>query len=82
MRNDKFRNGIQNNDNWFNQLLAVFRRYYVPRCFAAKKKKKLHSVVKENRKFKFQFNMAQEEININNKPTKATKDIKKKKQKC
>ena len=42
------------------------------------KTKKLHSVVKESRKFKFQLNMAQEEIEINTKPTKAAKDIKKK----
>ena len=42
------------------------------------KKKKLHSVVKESRKFKFQLNMAQEEIDINIKPTKAAKDVKKK----
>ena len=41
------------------------------------KKKKLHSVVKE-RKFKFQLNMTQEEIDINTKPTKAAKGIKKK----
>ena len=40
--------------------------------------KKLHSVVKESRKLKFQLNMAQEEIEINTKPTKAAKDIKKK----
>ena len=40
------------------------------------KKKKLHSVVKESRKFKFQLNMAQEEIDTNMKPTKAAKDIK------
>ena len=43
-----------------------------------KKKKKLHSVLKESRKFKLQLNMAQEEIDINTKPTKAAKDIKKK----
>ena len=42
------------------------------------KKKKLHSLVKESRKFKFQLNMAQEQIDTNMKPTKATKDIKKK----
>ena len=42
------------------------------------KKKKLHSVVKESRKFKFQFDMTQKEIDINTKPTKAAKDIKKK----
>ena len=42
------------------------------------KKKKLHSVVKESRKLKFQLNMAQEEIDTNMKPTKAAKDIKKK----
>ena len=42
------------------------------------KKKKLHSVVKESKKFKFQLNMAQEEFDTNMKPTKAAKDIKKK----
>ena len=42
------------------------------------KKKKLHSVVKESRKFKFQLNMAQEEIDTYTKPTKASKNIKKK----
>ena len=42
------------------------------------KKKKLHSVVKEGRKFKFQINMAQEVTEINSKPTKAAKDVKKK----
>ena len=42
-----------------------------------KKKKKLYSVVKESRKFKFQLNMAQEEIDTHMKPTKAAKDIKK-----
>ena len=41
-------------------------------------KKKLHSVVKESRKFKFQLNMAQEDIDINIKPTKAAKHVKKK----
>ena len=40
------------------------------------KKKKLHSVVKESSKF--QLNMAQEEIDIDTKLTKAAKDIKKK----
>ena len=43
-----------------------------------KKKKKLHSVVKESRKFKFELNIAQEEIDTNMKPKKAAKDIKKK----
>ena len=43
-----------------------------------KKKNKLHSVVKESKKFKFQLNMAQEEIDINIKQTKAAKDVKKK----
>ena len=42
------------------------------------KKKKLYSVAKESRKFKFHLNMAQEEIDTNMKPTKAAKDIKKK----
>ena len=41
-------------------------------------KKKLHSVVKESRKFKLQLNMTQEEIDINTKPRKTAKDIKKK----
>ena len=49
--------------------------------FQHEKKKKLHSLVKESRKFKFQLNMAQEEIDINMKPTKGAKDIKKAK-KC
>ena len=42
------------------------------------KKKKLHSVVKERRKFQFQRNMTQEETDINTKPTKAAKKKKKK----
>ena len=42
------------------------------------KKKKLKSVVKESRKSTFQLNRTQEEIDINTKPTKAAKDIKKK----
>ena len=42
------------------------------------KKKKLHLVVKESRKFKFQLNIIQIEIDINTKPIKAAKDIKKK----
>ena len=42
------------------------------------KKKKLHSVVKESWKFRFQLNMTQEEIDIKTKPTKVAKDIKKK----
>ena len=42
------------------------------------KKNKLHPEVKESRKFRFQLNMAQEEIDINTKTTKATKGIKKK----
>ena len=37
------------------------------------KKEKLHSVVTESRKSKFQLNMAEEEIDINIKPTKAAK---------
>ena len=41
------------------------------------KKKKLHLVVKESRKFKFQLNIIQIEIDINTKPIKAAKDIKK-----
>ena len=39
---------------------------------------KLHSVVKESRKFKFQLIMAQEDIDTNTKPKKAAKDVKKK----
>ena len=46
------------------------------------KKKKLHLVVTESRTSKFQLNMAEEEIDINIKPTKAAKDIRKKIQKC
>ena len=42
------------------------------------KKKKLHSVVKESRKFKFQLNMTQEKIDTNTKPIKTAKDMKKK----
>ena len=42
------------------------------------KKKKLRSVVKESRKFKFQLNMAQEKIDTNMKPTKGTKKTRKK----
>ena len=42
------------------------------------RKKKLQSVVKESRKFKLQLNITQEEIDINTKPTKVAKDIKKK----
>ena len=42
------------------------------------KKKKLYSVAKESRKFNFQLNMAQEEIDTNMKPRKVAKDIKKK----
>ena len=42
------------------------------------KKNKLHSVVKQSSKFKFQLNMAQEKIDTNIKPTKAAKDIKNK----
>ena len=42
------------------------------------KKKKLHSVVKRSRKFKFQLNMTQEDVDVNTKPTKAAKDIKEK----
>ena len=42
------------------------------------KKKKLHSVTKESRKFKFQLNMAQEENEQTTEATKAAKEIKKK----
>ena len=50
----------------------------LPAVLQLEKKTKLHSVVKESRKFTFQFNMTQEEIDINTKPTKVAKDIKKK----
>ena len=43
-----------------------------------KKKKKLHSVTKESRKFIFQLNMAQEENEQTTEATKAAKEIKKK----
>ena len=39
-----------------------------------KKKKKLHSVVKESRKFRTQLNMVPEEIEINTRQTKAAKE--------
>ena len=42
------------------------------------KKKKLHSVTKESRKFKFQLNTAQEENEQTTEATKAAKEIKKK----
>ena len=42
------------------------------------KKKKLHSVMKESRKFKIQINMAQEENEQTTEATKAAKEIKKK----
>ena len=41
-------------------------------------KKKLHSVTKESRKFKFQLNMEQEENEQTTEATKAAKEIKKK----
>ena len=44
----------------------------------AYKKTKLHSVVKEMRKFKFRLDLAHEGIDINTKPTQAAKYIKKK----
>ena len=50
----------------------------LPAVLQLEKKTKLHSIVKESRKFTFQFNMTQEEIDINTKPTKVAKDIKKK----
>ena len=58
--------------SWDRMLHAVLQ---------IEKKKKLHSVVAESRKSKFQLNMAEEEIDINIKPTKAAKDIRKKIQK-
>ena len=42
------------------------------------KKKKLHSVTKGSRKFKFQLNIAQEENEQAIEATKASKEIKKK----
>ena len=42
------------------------------------KKKKLDSVINRSRNFKFQLNLGQEEIDINAKPTKAARNIKKK----
>ena len=42
------------------------------------KKKKLHSVMKENRKFKLQINMAQQENEQTTEASKAAKEIKKK----
>ena len=45
------------------------------------KKKKLHSVVKESRKSKFQLNMTLEKNDTNTKPIKTAKDMKKKRQK-
>ena len=42
------------------------------------KKKKLHSVTKENRKFQFQLNMAHEENEETTEATKAAKEIEKK----
>ena len=42
------------------------------------KKKKLHSVTKQSRKFKFQLNMAQDENEQTTEATKAAKQIKKK----
>ena len=42
------------------------------------KKKKLHSVVKESRKSKFQLNMTLEKNDTNTKPIKTAKDMKKK----
>ena len=39
-------------------------------------------MVKESRKFKFQLKMTQEEIDINTKPAKAAKDLKKKAKNC
>ena len=42
------------------------------------KKRKLHSVTKQSRKFKFQLNMAQDENEQTTEATKAAKQIKKK----
>lgn len=51
--------------------------------FQHKKEKKLHSVAKEGRRFKFQLHMALEENKQNMAATKAAEDIKQKtKQAC
>ena len=50
----------------------------LPAVLQLEKKTKLYSIVKESRQFTIQFNMTQEEIDINTKPTKLAKDIKKK----
>ena len=51
--------------------------------FKDEKKKKLHSVVKESRQFKFQLHMALEECETNMIATKAAKEVKQKaKQAC
>ena len=52
-----------------NSYLQYSRDKTLQAVLRYEKKKKLHSVVKESMKFKFQRNMAQEEIGINTKPT-------------
>ena len=61
-----------------NSYLQYSRDRMLQAVLQHKKKKKLHSVVKESRKFKFKLNMTQEQTEINIKPTKAAKDVKKK----
>ena len=61
-----------------NSYLQYSRDRMLQAVLQHKKKKKLHSVVKESRKFKFKLNMTQEQTEINIKPTKAAKDIQKK----
>ena len=58
-----------------NSYLQYSRDRMLQAVLQHKKKKKLHSVVKESRKFKFKLNMTQEQTEINIKPTKAAKDI-------
>ena len=65
----------------FNRYLQSSRDRILHTDLQQEKTKKLHSVVKESRKFNFQLNMAQKEIEINTKPKEAAKDVKKS-QKC
>ena len=63
-------------DRKIRKLLTLNRMFKV--VLQREKKKKLHSVTKESRKFKFQLNMAQEENEQTAEATKAAKEIKKK----
>ena len=54
----------------YDRMLKLFLQH--------EKEKKLHSITKECRKFKFQLNMAQEENEQATEATKAAKEIKKK----